>query len=254
MDSRIKDDEPGFLCRLDLEKAYDYVNWDFLIYLLHRCGFSERWRRWIFFCLFTVRFSVLVNGSPCGFFQSTRGLCQGDPLSPMLFVIVMEALSKLLDKAIEGRFLAGFSVGGGAISVSHLLFADDTLLFCDADPTQLLYLRLVLNWFEAVSGLRINLGKSELVPVGDVADIEDLVGLLGCKTNALTMKYLGLPLGVRFKSQAIWNLIVEKTERCLAGWKQMYLSKGDRLALIKSTLSNLPTYLLSLFPIPASVA
>jgi hypothetical protein len=135
-----------------------------------------------------------------------------------------------------------------------LNYSDDTLIFCDADPSQLLFLRLVLTWFEAVFGSRINLGKSELVPVGAVADIEELAGLLGCKTSALPMKYLGLLLGAQFKSKGIWDPIVEKMERRLAGWKRMYLSKGGRLTLIKSTLSNLPTYFLSLFPIPASVA
>ena len=210
-----------------------------------------------FFCLSTVWFSILVNGNPCGFFRSTRGLRQGDLLFPMLFVIVMEALSKFLDKAIARNFLTGFSVGGGPsapISVSHLLFADDTLIFCDADPSQLLFLRLVLTWFKTVSSLRINLGKSESVHVGDVADIEELVGLLGCKTSALPMKHLGLPLGARFKSKGIWDPIIEKMERRLAGWKRMYLSKGGRLTLIKSTLSNLPIYFLSLFPIPVSMA
>ena len=104
-------------------------------------------------------------------------------------------------------------MGGGPsalISVSHLLFADDTLIFYDANPSQLLFLRLVLTWFEAVYGLRINLGKSELVSVGDVADIEELAGLLGCKTSALPMKYLGLPLGAHFKSKGIWDPIIEK--------------------------------------------
>jgi hypothetical protein len=175
----------------------------------------------------------------------------------MLFMIVMEALSKLLDKAIVGNFLTGFSVGGGpsaSISVSHLLFADDTLIFYDADPSQLLFFRLVLTWFEAIYGLRINLGKSELVSVGDVADIEELAGLLGCKTSALPMKYLGLPLGAHFKSKGIWDPIIEKMERRLVGWKRMYLSKDGRLTLIKSTLSNFPIYFLSLFPIPVSVA
>uniref|UniRef100_A0A2N9I8K0 non-specific serine/threonine protein kinase n=1 Tax=Fagus sylvatica TaxID=28930 RepID=A0A2N9I8K0_FAGSY len=159
--------------------------------------------------------------------HSTRGLHQGDPLSPMLFVIVMEASSKLLDKAIEEGSLAGFSVSGGSnepITVSHLLFADNTLIFCDADPSQLLYLRVILNQFEAASGLRINLGKSELVPVRDVADIENLAGILGCKTSSLPMKYLGLSLGERFKSQAIWDPIVSKMERRLAGWKWMGLA------------------------------
>jgi hypothetical protein len=257
LDSRLKASVPGVLCKLDLEKAYDHVNWDFLIYLLRRCGFSEKWRKWIYFCVSSIRFSILVNGSPCGFFPSSRGIRQGDPLSLMLFVIVMEAFSRLIDKATNSRMLSGFSVGSldrAPMKVSHLLFADDTLIFCEADPAHLFHLRSILIWFEATSGLRINLDKSELVQVGEVPCLEALADILGCKTSKLPMKYLGLPLGAKFKSKAIWNPIIEKMERCLAGWKRIYLSKGGRLTLIRSTLSNLPTYFLSLFPIPADVA
>ena len=121
------------------------------------------------FCLSTVRFSILINGSPHGFFGSSRGLQQGDPLSPLLFVMVMEAVSRMLEKAVlEGR-LSGFNVGvlvGRSLMVSHLLFADDTLIFCDANIDHMLILRMVLIWFEAVSGLKVNWGKSELVAVG----------------------------------------------------------------------------------------
>jgi hypothetical protein len=257
LDSRLKAEEPGVICKLDLEKAYDHVNWEFLLYLLQRCGFSEKWRRWISFCISSVRFSILINGSPCGFFQSSRGIRQGDPLSPLLFVIVMEALSRMIDKASGVGLLSGFSVGGeisDPLRISHLLFADDTLIFCEASPDNLIYLRAILTWFEATSGLRVNLGKSELAQVGEVPHLEVLAEILGCKTSAFPMKYLGLPLGAHFKVQSIWNPIVEKLERRLAGWKRMYLSKGGRLTLIKSTLSNLPTYYLSLFPIPAAVA
>ena len=225
--------------------------------MLERSGFSTKWRKWILFCISTVRFSILINGSPCGFFGSSRGLRQGDPLSPLLFVLVMEALSRMLDKAVlEGR-LSGFGVGsleGRSMEVSHLLFADDTLIFCKADLDQILILRMILIWFEAVSGLKINLGKSELVPVGVVSNFDLFLAVLGCKQGSLPMKYLGLPLGAKFKDKTIWNPILEKMERRLAGWKRLYLSKGGRVTLIKSTLSNLPTYFLSLFPIPASVA
>jgi hypothetical protein len=78
------------------KKAYDHVNWDFLLYLLHRCGFGEKWRAWMRFCISVVRFSTLVNGTPSGFFNSTCGLRLRDPLSPLLFVVVMEALSRML--------------------------------------------------------------------------------------------------------------------------------------------------------------
>jgi hypothetical protein len=257
LDCRLKSNIPGVICKLDLEKAYDHVNWDFLSYLLWRCGFPEKWRKWIYFCISSVRFSVLVNGSPCGFFKSSRGIRQGDPLSPMLFVIVMEGLSRMLDKAIGAGMLFGFVVSKNVndpLLISHLLFADDTLIFCEADSVHIAHLRSVLVWFEATSGLRVNLGKSELVQVGEVPFLEELADILGCQTSTLPMKYLGLPLGAKFKSLDIWNPIVEKMERRLAGWKRIYLSKGGRLTLIKSTLSNLPTYFLSLFPIPATVA
>ena len=102
LDSRLKYGLPGMLCKLEIEKAYDHVNWNFLIYMLRRCGFSERWRHWIYTCISSVRFSVLVNGSAHGFFSTSRGHRQGDPLSPLLFIIVMEALSRMLERAVAG--------------------------------------------------------------------------------------------------------------------------------------------------------
>ena len=245
------------LCKLDVEKAYDHVNWGFLMYMLERLGFPEKWRKLIFYCISTIKFSVLINGALCGFFENYRGLRQGDPLSSLLFVVVMEAVSKMMDKAVTEGQLFGFCVGtstGDHLQVSHLLFADDTLVMCNVDIDQMLFLRLILSWFEIVSGLKINLDKSELVPMGVVPNFEMLVDALGCKHGSHPMKYLGLPLGAKRKDRAVWNPIIEKVERRLAGWKRLYLSKGGRLALIKSTLSNLPTYLLSLFPIPADIA
>ena len=122
------------------------------MYLLQRCGFSAKWRRWISFCISSVRYSILINGSPCGFFQSSLGICQGDPLSPLLFVIIMEALSRMIDKASGAGLLTGFSVDGEISDPLNLLFADDTLIFCEASPENLIYLWAILTWFEAVSG------------------------------------------------------------------------------------------------------
>ena len=136
------------------------------------------------------------------------------------------------------RFSAGNSTTDH-LQVTHLLFVDDTLVMCDANIEQMLFLHLILSWFEIVSGLKINLDKFELVPVGVVPIFEMLVNALGCKRGSLPMKYLGLPLGAKWKDRAIWNPIVEKVEKRLAGWKRLYLSKGGELTLIKSSLSNL---------------
>ena len=134
VDSRLKSNQGDVMCKLDIEKAYDHVDWKFLLAVLKQMGFGERWIKWIEWCISTVRYSVLINGSPSGFFQSSRGLRQGDPLSPYLFVIAMEVFSCLMRRAISGGFLSGWRArgrGGEGILISHLLFADDTLVFCE---------------------------------------------------------------------------------------------------------------------------
>ena len=169
----------------------------------------------------------------------------------------MEGLSRMLDVAATTSQFLGFSVGntsGNSMMVSHLLFADDTLIFCDTDPMQIASLRAILVRFEEVSGLRINLGKCELVPIGVVHNMDVLVEMLGCRQSSLPLRYLGLLLGAKFKELSIWNPILEKMERRLAGWKRLYLSKRGKVTLIKSTLSSLPTYFLSLLPLLGKVA
>ncbi|KAJ9691054.1 hypothetical protein PVL29_013294 [Vitis rotundifolia] len=256
VDSRLKDEVGGVLCKVDIEKAYDHVNWNFLLAVLRKMGFGEKWIKWIEWCISTVKFSVLINGSPSGFFHSSRGLRQGDPLSPYLFVIAMEVFSCMLSRAINGGFLSGWRVGGRSgvgIHISHLLFADDTLVFCEESPDQMTYLSWLLMWFEACSGLRINLEKSELISVGRVHDIEGLALELGCKVGGLPSSYLGLPLGAPFNSLAVWDGVEERFRRKLAMWKRQYISKGGRLTLIRSTLSSMPIYFMSLFHLPRKV-
>ena len=146
-----------------IEKAYDHVNWEALFYLLDRMGFGMKWRGWIKACVTSVRFSVLVNGSPEGFFRCSRGLRQGDPLSSLLFLLIMEVLSRLLKKTEECNLIWGFHVGDVnvvGVRISHLLFADDTILFCDASREQLLSIRLVLSCFQTFTRLKVNIGKS----------------------------------------------------------------------------------------------
>ena len=112
IDSITKKKEKGILCKLDIEKAYDTLNWNFLLFSLQKMGFGERWIEWIKWCITTVSFLVIVNGSLAGYFKSTRGLRQGDPLSPHLFVLGMEVFSILIDKAASGGFLFGFNLKG----------------------------------------------------------------------------------------------------------------------------------------------
>ena len=106
-----------------------------------------------------------------------------------------------------------------------------------------------------MSGLKKNLAKLELFPAGNVVNVYNgLAWILGCGVSSLPLKYLGLPLGASFKAKHFWDCVIEKIECWLASWKQLYLSKGGMITFIKSTLSNLPTYFMSLFPLPLSVA
>jgi hypothetical protein len=200
---------------------------------------------------------VLINGVPSGFFGSSLGVRQGNPLSPFLFVLVMEAFSRMLGAFTNRRLISSFSMGSSGqdrVTVFHLLFADDTLVFCEANASQIHHLGALLVCFEAVAGLKVNLSKSVLISIDHVENVGQLAGLLGYGYGEVPLKYLGLPLGAFFKLKAMWAGLEDMMSRRLAPWKMLYLSKGGKVTLIKSTLSNMPTYMLSLFPILVDVA
>ena len=143
VDSSLRRKECGLICKLDIEKAYDTISWEFLFQVMGKMGFGGRWMSWIKWCISTASFYVLVNGSAAGFFPRSRGLRQGDPLSPYLFVIGMETLSCLLNRATDENYLSGVKIADGRgeeLVISHLLYADDTLLFCKADNDELKFI------------------------------------------------------------------------------------------------------------------
>ena len=113
----------------------------------------------------------------------------------------------------EGGFLSGFQANShsqGGLCISHLLFADDTIIFCDATREQLLYIRMVMIFFKAITGLKVNIGKSEIVPMGVIGSLNTLSSVLSCNVGKLPMTYLDMPLGAHFKDPSIWNPIKEK--------------------------------------------
>ena len=140
------------------------------------------------------------------------------------------------------------------MNISHLFFADDIIVFCEASKEHLTHLSWILLWFEAASGLRINLVKSEIIPVREVEEIEELTVELGCRVGSLPSQYLELPLGAPNRAPSMWDGVEERVRTPLALWKRQYISKGGRITLIKNTLASMLIYQKSIFRMPKIVA
>jgi len=177
-------------------------------------------------------------------------------MSPFLFLLAMEGLNYMVRKANEMGWIRGFGAHtnrANNMEVTHLLYADDSLVFCGAEVSQIRHLRAILTIFEGISGLHVNWQKSCLFPVNQVNDMQGLADNLGCQVASLPTKYLGMPLGAKNKKLEVWSEVLERSERKLTRWKSQYISLGGRLTLIKSVLDALPTYMLNLFPLPKSI-
>ncbi|XP_025638571.1 uncharacterized protein [Arachis hypogaea] len=153
------------IIKLDFQKAYDRVRWSFVDIVLQKMGFELRWRTWVKECVTTASMSVLINGSPSKPFKMERGLRQGDPLSPFLFVLVVDVLHRMVGEAVRNGRISPLLVGQDNIELSHLQFADDTILFCPQDMETVLNYKRLLRCFELMSGLSINYDKSSLISV-----------------------------------------------------------------------------------------
>ncbi|GKV50623.1 hypothetical protein SLEP1_g57323 [Rubroshorea leprosula] len=187
--------KPAFVFKADFEKAYDCVDWSFLDWMLERCGFGTKWRGWITECLSTARISVLVNGSPTREFEVGKGLRQGDPLSPFLFLLISEGLQGLVQRAVTEGMLHGIEIGKQGMTMSLLQFADDTIIMGRADAENIRMVKDVLKWFELMSGLRINFRKSSVFGY-NVSEkwLRGSAGMLHCGVGRAPFLYLGLPV------------------------------------------------------------
>ena len=148
--------------KLDMSKAYDRVEWVFLEGIMRRMGFNEGWIHLIMLCVKTVTYSVLVNGEPCGMIHPTRGIRQGDPLSPFLFLLCTEGLNGLIKKAERNGDIHGFSLYRRGPKLTHLLFADNSLLFCRATMEECGKVLNMLSDYEDAFGQKINKSKTAL--------------------------------------------------------------------------------------------
>jgi hypothetical protein len=238
--------------KIDISKAYDKVDWGFLRGMLERLGFSNKWIHWIMLCVSSVNYSVLVNFEKVGPIFPGRGLRQGDPLSPYLFILVTEGLTALIKKSVASGNLHGVKICRGAPTVSHLLFADDCFLFCRSTLEETNHLMHILKVYEAASGQEINLTKSEVFFSRNLsmAAQEDLSRIMGVRHVLGTGNYLGLPSMIGRKKKNIFAYIKDRVWKRINSWRGRALSKAGKEVMIKSVLQAIPSYVMSVYLLP----
>lgn len=242
------------LLKLDLEKAYDRIRWDFLKETLEVAGLSEEWTKRIMVCVTNPSMSLLWNGEKTDSFQSARGLRQGDPLSPYLFVLCLERLCHLIDAEVGRKAWKPISLSQGGPKLSHVFFADDLILFAEASVSQVRVIRRVLERFCLASGQKVSLEKSKIFFSNNVS--RELEGLISAESGIASTrelgKYLGMPILHKRINKDTYGEVLEKVSSRLAGWKSQTLSFAGRLTLTKAVLASIPVHFMSSIMLPAS--
>jgi hypothetical protein len=190
-----KSKSPGLIIKLDYEKAYDRVSWDFLFETLSARGFSEKWVNWVKCLVKGGSVGVCLNGEESAYFKTGKGLRQGDPLSLLMFNLVGDVLTKMWRRASRGNMIKGLLPDfreGGVISLQYV---DDTIVFSDPSEQYLRNLKSSLIWFEHLSRMRIYYHKSELISINLSSEqISVAAHIFGCPVGSFPVKYLGIPL------------------------------------------------------------
>ena len=243
----------GFMAlKLDISKAYDRVEWMFLEKVMRKMGFCEQWIGLIMVCVKTITYSILVNGEPKGLIHPSRGLRQGDPLSPFLFLLCTGGLHSLIKKAANNGDITRFRLCKQGPKLTHLFFADDSLLFCKANFTECSKVMDLLSVYEDVSVQKINKDKTALFFGKSVteANRQIIKGILGVREVQHYEKYLGLSSLTGKGKKASFNYIKERVWRKLQGWEGKLLSQARREVLIKAVIQAIPTYAMGCFKLP----
>jgi hypothetical protein len=241
--------------KIDISKAYDRVDWNYLMNVIGAMGFCDKWTKWIQMCLVSIQYSVLVNGESVGPINPGRGLRQGDPLSPYLFILCAEGLTSLIKK-YEGRGdIHGVKVCRGAPSLSHLLFADDCFLFFRADAREAQCMKQILNDYERASGQAINYTKSEFYFSRNTpTNIKEQVsGILGVTEVLGTDRYLGMPSMIGRNKKAMFGYLKDRMWKKIQSWSGKHLSKAGHEVLVKSVAQAIPAYCMSSILLPESL-
>lgn len=229
---------PRCTLKVDLQKAYDTVDWDFLKETLNFLNFPCRFIDWIMECVSTTSYSFSLNGHYHGLFFGKRGLRQGDPLSQFLFVIFLEVLSRSLHRMATSSAFA-FHLNCKNLHITHLAYADDLLLFSHGDTGSLSLLMNCVRDFGNTAGLRINFLNSNIFMAGiDERTRQDILCITGFNLGTLPVRYLGIPIASGRLCTSNYTILVDNLTEKVNAWPRHTLSYVGKLELIRSVLQG----------------
>jgi hypothetical protein len=240
---------PMIALKLDFRKAFDSVRWSSLDAVLESRGFGVLFRSWVRDILRTGKAAVLLNGVPGRWIESRNGLRQGDPLSPYLYLIIVGHLRQLVTREDGGLRLLHPLVNG--LPCPIIQYAEDTMILVRATHSQVALLKAALDTFFAATGLTINYHKSTFVPICvPTDDAAALAMTMGCAVASFLQTYLGLPLSDRKLPSSALDFLAERISTRIPRWRLGTLDPGSRLTLTSMVLSALPSFAMSVLPIP----
>ena len=241
--------------KTDISKAYDRLEWSFIKAVFERMGFFDTWVHWVMECVTTVSYSFLIGNEAKGSVNPQRGIRQGDPLSPYIFIICGEVLSGLCKKAQDMGSLPGVRVARNSPKLNHLLFADDTMFFTKTDTHACTTLVDILRKYEAASGQKINTLKSSISFSSKTpTDIRSRVkAQLGIEREGGVGKYLGLPEHFGRRKKDLFDSIIDRMKQKSLNWSTKFLSTAGKATMIMSVLSPIPSFAMTCFELPASL-
>jgi len=244
---------PRCMMKLDMQKAYDSIEWPFMEQVLNALAFPDKFVKWVMTCMETVTYTVMINGNLTKPFEAKKGLRQGDPMSPFLFVLAMEYLTRSL-KTLNQIPDFNYHPKCAKMKILQLGFADDLLLFCRGDIGSIKLLFQCFMEFSNASGLMINKHKSSIFFGGvSQADQEEILEFLGIQKGKLPVRYLGAPLSSKRVSIAQCQPLIDKIMGRIESWTAKFLSYAGRVQLIKSVLFSIQTYWAQVFVLPKKI-
>ncbi|XP_057779536.1 uncharacterized protein LOC130998119 [Salvia miltiorrhiza] len=242
-------------CKIDIHKAFDTMSWDFIFQVLRVNGYHERFIRWISIIFTSARISILYNGQLSGYFACSRGVRQGDPLSPILFGIAEDVLSHLFLNCVRSQHLVPMDFSRGSVFPTHLFYADDILIFCKATRKNARKIKEILDFYGELSGQLCNSAKSHVF-FGSGVSTSIKSGVtrdLGFALGSMPVTYLGVPLFNGRIKASLFMAIYDKIVNKFSNWKGLHLSMAGRICLVRSVIQSSVTHSMMVYRWPKSL-